>query len=173
MGLFLFAGVVLMLSHHFFCKYLDGQPVDALPIRNPRLYSHQSVGLEHHREHHRIRFTHCLIGGNRDRPSSKYYGPSCGGRSILSNRSTALVSCKGEPFTLSALPDLALRRSGSQPSRRWRRSWRSSPSSHLDLYASSHQSSPFLLLAPFVPFRWRHPTSRLSPRIPPTEGWIS
>ncbi len=103
MGVFLSAGILLMLAHHFFYMYLDGKPVDS------NLFSIHGFSLN-------------------DQSVSSILGNAIAyvARTVLSagigivfiqvlwsklrreqftvKQIDALVACKGEPFALSALP---------------------------------------------------------------------
>ncbi len=92
-----------MLSHHFFYKYLDSQSIDSsLFAVHGFTLSDQSVSRAY-RQHHRIRCAHRPVGGigvvfvqvlwsklRREQFSVKQID--------------SLVACKGQPFTLAALP---------------------------------------------------------------------
>lgn len=103
MGLFLFAGVVLMLSHHFFYKYLDGQAVDSyLFAIHGFAVSNQSVSS--------------IVGNTIAYIARTVLSAGIGivfiqvlwsklrREQFSVNQIDALVACKGEPFAPSALP---------------------------------------------------------------------
>ncbi|KLO12647.1 hypothetical protein SCHPADRAFT_941022 [Schizopora paradoxa] len=103
MGLFLLAGIILMLSHHFFYKFLDGQAVDSdLFSAHGVTISNQSVSS--------------ILGNAIAYVARTVLSAGIGivfiqvlwsklrKEQFSINQIDALVACKGEPFAPSALP---------------------------------------------------------------------